>query len=390
MFGSRWARGVAGVAVLAALVGTTGRTSPSPVVATVATGTPAVATLAPGGTLKAGRPLASGQYTLGLSTAGSLTLRGNGRTLWTASTHLAPGGVLTLRSDGTLHLLDRSGRAVWRPRPAGTGARLELRPDGELVLRDRSGGTVWHTARAGADVLTSGAVLRPGEFVAARSGPTRLTMLADGSLVQTGPYGGELWRIRCTPGAVARVTDGGLTVAAGPSVCWRDPAGGAARITVTTGGIVTASSASRTRQLTPADRLTAYRTAHAAQVLFDRSNTDRVAAGLPALRWDATLAAGAAAHTAAMAAAGTVAEVVAGERPLAQRLAGQGPTAAENDGSHRDTSYTGALRLHRVMLAERGGSGRATLLSPDETRVGISVRVQDGTLWLTEDFAGTR
>lgn len=399
------ALGIAG-ALLATMIPGVGQASPIQALASSAVGTAAstsalASTASPsklvmGGKIIAGRSISTAQYSLSMLADGNAVMRGNGRVLWSTGTAgKARGGYLTVRSDGSLAVRDRTGRTVWATRPAGAGAYLVVLADGDLSLRSRAGAVVWRSYRPGAQLLTAGASLRAGQFIQARATASRLTMHADGRLVQTGSYGGVVWSRACAPGSVFSVrADGSLTVTTPTGLtCWRLPAlrGTGVKLTMTDTDSLSQTAALASRAVTPWSSLLAYRNANTSRLVFDRVNAQRVAAGLKALRWNPQLAAAAQGHTRAMAGVGVLTHQVSGQAPLGERVRAAGYRwryASENIGAHVVTDYTGGLALQDVMVTSRSLTDprRVNVLNSRAVDAGVGVQVVGGTLWLTVVF----
>ncbi|GAC1360962.1 MAG: hypothetical protein NVS2B12_27920 [Ktedonobacteraceae bacterium] len=131
-----------------------------------------------------------------------------------------------------------------------------------------------------------------------------------------------------------------------------------------------------------------------ARAVFKAINDDRAAARLPALKWSSQLAASARQHNLAMKAANTLAhqlpnEPALGEREHQQHI--QWWWAAENIGETSDMTQSGALGLHRAMMAEQPPEDghRRNILTNQGTMLGVDILIdtQNHILWLTEDFA---
>jgi uncharacterized protein YkwD len=130
-----------------------------------------------------------------------------------------------------------------------------------------------------------------------------------------------------------------------------------------------------------------------AQQVFQAINTDRVSAGLPALVWSKALISGAYAHSLLMSADNQLAHQLFGEPAIGTRISQDGVKwtwCGENIGETSDTSASGALKLHQMMMAEQppDDGHRQNILSTNFTLLGIAVVIDSGhRLWLTEDFA---
>jgi uncharacterized protein YkwD len=130
-----------------------------------------------------------------------------------------------------------------------------------------------------------------------------------------------------------------------------------------------------------------------AQAVFQAINVDRNSAGLPALGWSISLISGAYAHSLLMSANDRLAHQLPGEPAIGTRISQDGVNwtwCGENIGETTNTSASGALEIHQMMMAERppNDGHRQNILSANFTLVGIAVVVDSShQLWLTEDFA---
>jgi surface antigen len=149
-------------------------------------------TLESGETLAAGETLSSqdGHFTLAMQTDGNLVyyVAGTEQALWDSGTAGRPGAYLTMLGNGNLALYRASGSAIlWSSKTAGHGpARLVAQTDGNLDLY--AGSTRTWNAGSFDNKLQPGESLRPGWSLSSGSG-YRLTMRANGNLVQVGPAG---------------------------------------------------------------------------------------------------------------------------------------------------------------------------------------------------------
>ncbi len=130
-----------------------------------------------------------------------------------------------------------------------------------------------------------------------------------------------------------------------------------------------------------------------AQIVFQAINTSRAASGLPALQWNAALAAGARKHDARMSAADQLSHQLSGEPAISARITQDGVSwswCGENIGWTSETNSSGALWLHQSMMAEQPPNDphRENILSANFTMVGVAILIDSShRLWLTEDFA---
>lgn len=130
-----------------------------------------------------------------------------------------------------------------------------------------------------------------------------------------------------------------------------------------------------------------------AQAVFQAINNSRAAAGLPALQWSAALAGGAHKHNLRMSAADQLSHQLPGEPTLGTRITQDGvhwTWCGENIGYTSQTTTSGALGLHQMMMAEQppNDGHRKNILSTNFTMVGVDILIDSShRLWLTEDFA---
>jgi uncharacterized protein YkwD len=131
----------------------------------------------------------------------------------------------------------------------------------------------------------------------------------------------------------------------------------------------------------------------AERALFDAANRERVAQGLPALRWDESLAAAAREHAQRMAERNTLSHQLPGEPPLEDRarLAGaRYSLIAENvaEGPSPDAIHSGWMHSppHRANLLDRGLTSVGIAVV---TAAGRSVGdiLRGGVLFAVEDFS---
>jgi uncharacterized protein YkwD len=123
-------------------------------------------------------------------------------------------------------------------------------------------------------------------------------------------------------------------------------------------------------------------TTSAERTLFQMVNRERHAAGLPALRWDDTLASAARQHAGVMAAQRSVAHVFPGEASL--------PGRATQAGAHFSwlsenvIESTDSVAAHAQFMASP--THRANILDSDMDTVGIGIVERSGRLYVVEDF----
>ncbi len=126
----------------------------------------------------------------------------------------------------------------------------------------------------------------------------------------------------------------------------------------------------------------------AERALFESANRERVAQGLPALRWDDALANAAREHAVRMAQRNTLSHQFSGELPLQDRARQAGArytVIAENVAEGPSAEF-----IHTSWM--NSPHHRANLLDPDLTAIGISVvlsadRNGRGMLFAVQDFS---
>lgn len=110
--------------------------------------------LKPGQVVTAQHPLTNLTYGLHtqrlvITSTGRAAITFDGKIIWQTPAAGA-GSRLTLRSDGSLAVLSKSGRSVWTVKPRGTNraAFLELQTDGDLALYSSNYQRLWHSGSA--------------------------------------------------------------------------------------------------------------------------------------------------------------------------------------------------------------------------------------------------
>lgn len=120
-----------------------------------------------------------------------------------------------------------------------------------------------------------------------------------------------------------------------------------------------------------------------ARSLFAFANQERMARGLPELRWNNALAMAAARHAQRMAASGSISHQYAGEPDLPERFSAEGArfsAVAEN------VAVSGsAADIHREWMHSPGH--RANILDANMTELGVGVVNVNGRMYAVEDFA---
>jgi hypothetical protein len=122
--------------------------------------------------------------------------------------------------------------------------------------------------------------------------------------------------------------------------------------------------------------------ANRARDIFELTNRDRVARGLPPLRWSSTLAAAAQAHAERMAGENYLSHEYPGEGDVGQRAAEAGAhfaAIAENIATGPNDAAIEAEWMNST-------PHRRNILDPQMNALGIGVVVRRGTLFAVEDF----
>lgn len=117
--------------------------------------------------------------------------------------------------------------------------------------------------------------------------------------------------------------------------------------------------------------------------LFSMINHDRQEQGLPALRWDDSLAAAARQHSHAMASHGSLSHQFSGEPALSSR--------ARQAGAHYSWLSENVDQGHDARSLNdqwmNSPAHRGNILDKDMDSVGIAVIESHGQLWATADFS---
>ena len=132
-----------------------------------------------------------------------------------------------------------------------------------------------------------------------------------------------------------------------------------------------------------ADRSVDRSTEQSSRALFEYANQERIAAGLPALRWDNTLAAAALRHAELMAQNGSISHQYRGEPDLPERVRGEGArfsAVAENVALSGTAESTHSGWMHSP-------GHRANILDVNMTGLGVGVVRVRGQLYAVEDFS---
>lgn len=211
--------------------------------------------LTAGQTLAAGARLfsAGGAYTLVVQTDGNAVVyRTGGGASFNTATSGNPGARLALQTDGNLVVYSSTGRALWHNSASAAGVVLRMQDDGNLVeygptapLWSSKGGLIRPPAPPPPPV--TGPTLYPGQTMRAgqmlTDGGYRLSLQADGNLVEYASTGRVVWQARTSGHAGATLTmqgDGNAVLYAGGRAWFSTGTSGhpGARITLGTDGNV--------------------------------------------------------------------------------------------------------------------------------------------------------
>ncbi|WP_433153352.1 tyrosinase family protein [Actinomadura nitritigenes] len=173
----------------------------------------------------------NGRYRFLYQSDGNLVLYAPWGPLWASNTAGKAVGVCLMQSDGNLVIYGPGGLYVWDSATDGNpGARLIAQDDGNVVIYRTNNTTAWETGTwlpvgptPGADTMTAGQVLLPGQGIRSTNGRYQLTYQGDGNLVLYGPAG-AMWASNTAdsrPGACIMQGDGNLVIyAPGGQYIW--------------------------------------------------------------------------------------------------------------------------------------------------------------------------
>lgn len=159
---------------------------------------------------------ANGVFSLILQSDGNLVEYAGGRPMWTTSTSNKGGARLTLQSDGNLVLYTAASKAIWGTfKYASDPSGLILRGDGALYTARADGSEFWGV-HPRADLLGSGAAIRPGQTLYSTGLQYRLALQTDGNLVLYSVTNVPVWTTSTsgTMSALTMQTDGNLVLRA--------------------------------------------------------------------------------------------------------------------------------------------------------------------------------
>lgn len=169
--------------------------------------------------------LSSDGYTaLTISQSGTLELRHDYQTVWSAPTSAGAGAHLVVQNDGNLVLYKKSGEVAWHSGTNGNGeVKLHVQEDGNLVLYKVSNGSpVWYTGTSiGANhhlfptpAIGSNGVLVAGQATRSIDRKYSLHLQPDGNLVLYSPTK-AIWASNTAGSKATRLimqTDGNLVL----------------------------------------------------------------------------------------------------------------------------------------------------------------------------------
>ncbi len=135
----------------------------------------------------------------------------------------------------------------------------------------------------------------------------------------------------------------------------------------------------------PLTSLAQQKETNAEQVLFQSANRERVAHGLPPLKWDAKLARTAHQHALRMAKQNTLAHQFPGEPDLPARAIQAG--SRFNAIAENVAEGPSAANIHAQWM--KSPHHRANLLDTDLDSVGIAITERNRQLFAVEDFSQT-
>jgi hypothetical protein len=219
------------------------------------------ATMTGGQQLLAGQEIRSpdGRYRLTYQTDGHLVVyRSDGLPIWWSGTAGTSPGRATMQSDGNFVVYNASNAPLWHTYTYGNpGAYLSMQNNGAFVIYRADHVRLWSStvplneanpsggggAGGGADTLTAGQRLYPGQAVSSADRRFALTYQSDGNLVLYGPGGVPRWSTQTfhSPGYTEMQNDGNFVVYASNGVAmWASQTSGArdARLTVHNDGNV--------------------------------------------------------------------------------------------------------------------------------------------------------
>ena len=184
--------------------------------------------LANGASLTIGQSMVSRYYGYRLllrSDGNVVILNLKNAVLWQAGTAKSGGIRLTVGTNGNLTLTNANAAIVWQTQSVGVASpSLLLSTAGVATLTDRTGRTAWSSKLGYVhDTLASGAALKVSQSMVARGGAFRLTLGANGNLVQTAATGAAVWSTSTSGSGATSLTvrSDGNVVLYTPS--WRTP-----------------------------------------------------------------------------------------------------------------------------------------------------------------------
>ena len=171
------------------------------------------------------------RYRLAYQSDGHLVVyRSDNVPVWWSGTAGTSPGAARMQGDGNFVVYNASQVALWHTHTYGNpGAYLSMQNNGSFVIRRADGTRLWGspvpaneiddgggggTPGGGADTLTAGMRLYPGQAVQSLDGRFALTYQTDGNLVLYGPGGVPRWstQVFSSPGYAEMQNDGNFVV----------------------------------------------------------------------------------------------------------------------------------------------------------------------------------
>jgi hypothetical protein len=200
----------------------------------------AVGVLDPGAQLNAGEAITSpnGQFSLAMQSDGNLVEYDGNTSAWATSTSVA-GSHLNMQGDGNLVIYSAANAAEWASGTSGNaGAYLVLGNNGILTIDSATGVPIWGAA----GILVPNQSLAVGHSITSPNGKFRLTMQADGNLVEYDGSSAAWATVTSTAGSTVTMQgDGNLVVYSGATAKWASGTNGNAGASLVLGdnGILT-------------------------------------------------------------------------------------------------------------------------------------------------------
>lgn len=154
-----------------------------------------------------------GRSVLAFQRNGNLALYANFKLVWETGSLGSNANQVSMRSDGSLAVLDSNNQALWTSGTSGnSGAHLSLQNDGNLVIYSSSNSTLWSSnTQNNTDLMSDRAILAPGIGGIARMYPGQSIISADGRFRMVLQLDGNLVLYSGTRPLWASGTDGRST-----------------------------------------------------------------------------------------------------------------------------------------------------------------------------------